>query len=154
MAQQNGIPILDETNLRVGQLFSIYMPMNIQGIPVNRTLGPLMLLNINWETRFALLVSLDTGRFLEVPIRYLIRFNGPLMNRQQVNRRSFFERQTVVIVDSPGTHIQPPLHHGMVYEVLAIEDDRRAAQARQPDIPRYIHRENYLGSHFADLFLF
>jgi len=154
MAITNGVPILDETNLRVGDMFSLFMPRLIQGIPVNHTIRSIMLVDINWDSRSALTVSLDTGRFIEVPLRFLIRFRGPLTNRQMANRRSFFDGQSIVRLEPQGTLIQPPPNHAAVFEVLAIEDDRRAAHAGRPDIPRYINRGNYHESNFADHFLF
>ena len=152
LAVPNGIPILDETNFCVGDLFCFYIPTRIHGIHVNRTTGPLMLLAINWDVRFALVVSLDRGTFLQVPLRYLIAFHGPLRPHHLRNRQSFFASQEHVLIEPPRTPINPPRYHAAIYQVMALEDDLQAAHDEDPVRPQYITRENYRNSHFSDLF--
>jgi len=142
----------DESTYRVGGIFYIQQLMWLRFNSYYALIGPMVMLEVDWIDRVALLLDLRRGRFIEAPLHIICPPERPLSATHARRLEEFFcPHQSFVNISRRGSRLSPPDTQLQVFQVLR---ENLTFVRRPTDSYRVLTRHIWRSSIFGPLFEF
>ena len=119
--QPSFLPAANESSYKVGEIFYVQKLVSIQEQKCYRLIGPMVMLEVDWVDRVALMLDLRCGQFIESPLHIISPPEKPLSAKHSRRLEEFFHGnsiQPLVTLSRRGSRLTPPDSHVQVFEVL------------------------------------